>query len=193
MVSWKPDPRRAGPLYGKDPWPLRFYSHSFDGLCYNTLACSLIYNGHQFGTQTRGYLNEIYDKPSGPPPSPQWHEEWYGYHGISPFDQGGRTFAAPVEIKWTALDGSRHEAAIDLDHIFKDRLILHNVPREEVTEGWLASCSVQPVTPEILVAVNDRTVSVYMRATVATKAEQIPGNPNSHTRRDVILAWSHTY
>lgn len=191
MTSWQPSRSLAGPLYGKEPWPLRFHTHGFGARCYNTLACSLLYNGHQFGTLRMYDDGEYYDKPSGPPPSEHWKDHWSGYHSI--LTDTGETFPGPVEIEWTALDGSRHHANIDLDGLFRDRLILHKVSRQEVKEPWLATCSVEPVVPDVLVEINDRTVNVYMRAMVMTEAEQVPGNPNSHFRDDLMLAWSRTY
>jgi hypothetical protein len=191
MPSWKPSPALAGPLYGKDPWPLRFHTHSFIAYCFNTLACSLIYNNHQFGTRELGYDGQYYDRPSGPPPREDWKDHLGGSHGILP--DSGETFPGPVEIDWVAMDGSHHQASIDLDLLFKDRLILHTVQRDEVKEPWLEAKSINPVKPSILIEVNDRMINVYMRATVATEAEQIPGNPNSHSRRDLMLAWTRTY
>ncbi|WP_049623494.1 hypothetical protein, partial [Frateuria defendens] len=168
MVSWQPSPALAGPLYGKEPWPLRFHTHGFGARCYNTLACSLIYNRHQFGTRTIGYDGQYQDRPSGPPPPPEWKDNWSGHHSILPAT--GETFPGPVEIDWVSLDGASHHLSLDLDGLFRDRLILHKVLREEVKATWLATCSVAPVSPDILIEVDDRTVNVYMRATVATEA-----------------------
>ncbi len=121
MTSHKPHPDLAGPLYGKDPWPLRFHSHGFSAACFNTLACSIVYNRHQFGTRKLGHDAGYYDEPSGPPPSHSWRDELSGSHGIVPVD--GKTFPGPVDIEWTSLDGCSHAATIDLDEMFKDRLV----------------------------------------------------------------------
>ena len=190
----RPDPYMAGPLLGKDPWPLRFYSHSFSALCFNTLACSLIYNRYQFGTQRRNYAGDILDQPSRPPPAHDWKTQLGGgSNAILPIDHGGKTFPGSVEVKWTSLDGARHEASLNLDALFKQRLVLHTLHKEEIIENWLAAKSVKPVVPHIFVEVIDRTISIFMEAMVFTKAEQKPGNPNSHFRSDVIRAWTHTY
>lgn len=191
MTSYRPPPELAGPLCGKEPWPLRFHTHGFSAACFNTLACSIVYNRYQFGTRKLGYDCKYYDEPSGPPPSESWREEWSGSHGIGPVD--GKTFPGPVEIEWTSMDGSKHAATIDLDELFKDRLVLHKVAREEVKEAWLDTASIDPVSPNLLVEVNDRVVNVFMRALVATEAEQVPGNAFSCLRDDLILAWTHTY
>ena len=81
---------------------------------------------------------------------------------------------------------------VHIDAIFKDRRILHKVPREEIPDGW------RPYWygaggPSIYLEVNDRTINVYMQELIATKTPQIPGNPRSTGRTDVMLAWTHTY
>ena len=191
MTSYKPDPLLAGPLYGQDPWPLRFHTHSFDAACFNTLACSIIYDSRQFGTRKVTYNGDYVDKPSGIPPFETWRDKWTGHHVVVPHD--GRTFRSDVEIEWSSLDGRQHVLTLSLDQLFEDRLVLHNVSRNEVKDGWLKSASLEPVSPDILVEVNDNVVSVYMRALVATEASQTPGNPRSHFRDDLILAWTHSY
>lgn len=188
--SHKPLAGLAGPLYGKEPWPLRFHSHGFGAACFNTLACSIIYNRHQFGTRRWDGDDVAHDRPSGPLPFENWRDEWDGSHSILPFE--GRTFPGPVDIEWFSLDGESHALSIDLDEMFRGRLVLHFVKRGEVKEAWLDAKSVEPVSPDILVEVNDRSVSVYMRAFVATEAEQMPGNDRSHFRNDLVLVWNRT-
>ncbi|WP_455289654.1 hypothetical protein [Cupriavidus necator] len=169
-------------------WPLRFNNYSFGVRCFNTQRCSIVYDQHEFGKAERGSDGNIYDKPSEPPYAPNWKEDWSGSYRPYVYDP-----ISPVEIKWTSLDGEAHEAAIDLEALFQDRLVLHSVPREEVPEGWLATCAVEPVSPHILVEVNDRTINVYMRALIYTKSEKIAGNPYSDFRDDLVLAGTNTY
>jgi hypothetical protein len=92
------------------------------------------------------------DEPSGPPPFESWRDEWTGSHGISPVR--GKTFTSTVDIEWGSLDGRRLGTSIDLDVLFKERLILHNVRRDEVKESWLKTCSSSRVSPDILVEVS---------------------------------------
>src|SRR4051812_9857297 len=191
MTSYTPLPVLSGPLYGKEPWPLRFFRHGFDAACFNTLACSILYNRHQFGNRKYEHDGSPIDSPSGKPPFETWRARWTGHHGILP--RNGETFPGPVEIEWSSMDGRHHRLSLELDDIFKSRLVLHNVERSEVKEGWLATKSLDPVGPDILVEVNDNVVNVFMRALVATEAEQIPGNSKSHFRDDLILAWTNTY
>ncbi|KRG86025.1 hypothetical protein ABB34_07345 [Stenotrophomonas daejeonensis] len=163
-----------------DPWPLKFRYHDFGVRCYNTLRCQVIYNNYCF---TRSFLYE----PSGPPIRTDWKDSWSAGHGI------GNEFASPVEADWISLDGTRHQARIDLAELFKDRLVRHNVSKDDIPEGWLAAWRVDPLGVDILMEVNDRTINVYMKALIATKEPQIPGNPRSTGRRDLILVWTHTY
>jgi hypothetical protein len=101
-----------------------------------------------------------------------------------------RNFPPPAEVKWTSKDGAAHEASVDFDKIFKDRLIWHNVPKAEMADfcsGPYAG------SPDILLEVNDHTVNVYMTMLIPTKTAQIPGNKYGFHRNDVLLAWTHTY
>jgi hypothetical protein len=190
MRSEKVARELAGPLYGQEPWPIRFYTHTFSAACFNTLACSFIYNNYQFGTQRKDWTGQILERPSGPPP-PDRRVLWNAGHIIVP--KKGKTFPGPVELAWTALDNTSLSASIDLDAIFHDRLVLHTVSRAEVKEPWLQTLSLDPISPQILVDLDDRTVCVYMKALIATEDEQVPGNPNSHLRIEPILAWKRTY
>lgn len=81
-----------------------------------------------------------------------------------------------------------HETRVDIGEIFKDRRILHRVPESEIPEGWAHNLSAG-----IVLEVNDRTVSVYMKAHVATRTPQVPGNRYSDFRADPVLAWSKTF
>lgn len=162
------------------PWPLTFKgSHTFDAECYNTLRCRVVYNDHLF---TRAYL----DAPAPAPDSGDYRSQWVATYIVS---IGSHPFPPAAEVRWTSLDGMEHQAKVDMGAIFKDRMILHKVPREEIPEGWQPG----PGLPRIYLEVNDRTLSVYMQESVTTKTPQISGNPRSTHRRDVMLAWTHTY
>src|SRR4051812_8527698 len=127
MTSYKPDPYLAGPLYGKDPWPIRFFGHGFGAVCFNTLACSIIYSDRQFGTRRYEYNGKYREKPSGAPPFENWRDRWTGRQSVTPHE--GKTFRTNVEIEWSSVDGRNHAASIDLDKIFEERLVLHTVSR----------------------------------------------------------------
>ena len=157
-------------------FPLKFYKHSFDVFCYNTLRCHVIYANQNF---TPYKANE---RPSGPPPSLDYREHWRLASTIDIHN-----FPPPAEVTWTSLDGASHEAKVDIGAIFKDQRVLYSVPDSEIPDGSWGD------DPGIYLEINDRTISVYMRAFIATKTEQIPGNKNSDFRDDVILAWTRDY
>ena len=157
-------------------FPLTFVDHAFQVFCYNTIRCRVIYNDYDFSPYKAD------EQPSPPPSSPNYRDDW-------PFasNLGIRNFPPPAEVRWISLDGAVHEAKVDIGVIFKDRRVLYRVPDAEIPDrSWGGS-------PGIFLEVNDRTINVYMKAFIATKTEQIPGNKNSDFRDDVILAWSHSY
>ena len=156
--------------------PLRFILHDFGSYCYNTLDCSVIYHNHDFTILA-------HDKPIGPP-NPGEKEHWTaGTLGI-------KNFPPPAQVKWTAKDGSAHEATVDIGKIFKDGLIWHNVPKADMPDFYHGPYA---DNPGILIVVDDRTVSVYTKTFIPTLTEQTPGNKYSYGRHDLLLAWSHTY
>jgi hypothetical protein len=154
-------------------WPLRFVQHSFGAFCYSTYACQIRYGGYsrvepddklQIASESLG------DKYPGNLDA--------GYLGIM-------NFPPPAQVSWRSKDGTSHQAEVDIGQIFKDQVVLHNVPREEVSGS--------PGTVEIILEINDRTINVYMRAFVSTNVEQIVGDRRGYSRRELILAWSRTY
>jgi hypothetical protein len=159
-----------------NPWPLKFEKYSFDARCYNTLRCCIIYNNDQHSLHV--------ETPSGQPRSSDWKSTWSGNY--NPYDN--RNFAPPASIDWVSLDGARHRAEVDFAEIFKDRLIRHDVPREEIPEGWAHRLSIN-----VLLEVNDRTINVYMGSHIAMKEPQIAGNPYSYSRDCLVLMWSQTF
>ncbi|MBD9367360.1 hypothetical protein [Xanthomonas sp. XNM01] len=156
-------------------WPLKFVQHNFGAFCYSTYGCTIRYGGYS---------------RSEPDDELQISSESIGAKYPGNLDAGYLgilEFPPPATVRWRSRDGVQHEAEVDIGTIFKDRLILHRVPREDIPEG------VSILNPGIVLEVNDRTINVYMRAFIPTKEPQIPGNPHSSHRDDLILAWSQTY
>lgn len=162
-------------------FPLKFKRHDFAAYCYNTIGCEVIYANNNF---TRRYYGE---KVAPPPPSPQYRDNWgmANYLGIA-------NFPPPAEVKWKSLDGVAHEATVDIGAIFKDELIRYSVPNDQITEGLYPGPG-PAGEPSIFLEVNDRKISVFMKAFIPTKKEQIAGNKYSDFRDDLILAWTKTY
>src|SRR3546814_10785958 len=100
---------------------------------------------------------------------------------------GSSDVCASDPVTWRSKDGTPHHAEVDIGDIFKDRLIRHNLQREEISETSSIS------HPGIILEVNDRTINVYMRARIPTKELQIPGNKYSDFRNDLIKVFSRTY
>jgi len=100
---------------------------------------------------------------------------------------GIRNFPPPAVVTWRSKDGTPYQAEVDMGAIFKDELILHEVPKEDVLEDSSVG------DPAIILEVNDRTINVYMKAFIPTKSLRTPGNPNSDYRNDLILAYTRTY
>jgi hypothetical protein len=162
-------------------FPLTFKRHDFAAFCYNTIGCEVVYANNNF---TRPYSDGI--ATSAPPPG-NYRQKWSyaGYLGIE-------NFPAPAEVHWTSKDGTHHEASVDIGAIFKDEHILYTVPNDEIAEGIFSSPG-PSIEPSIYLEVNDRTVSVFMRAFIPTKKVQVAGNKYSDFRDDVVLAWTRTY
>jgi len=157
-------------------WPFRFVQHNFGAFCYSTYGCKVLYSGFYHKSDPEDVL-----KLSSQSLGDKYPDNLdAGYLGIM-------NFPPPAQVNWRSKDGESHEASVDIGEIFKDQLILHNVPKEDVPEG------VSILNPEIILEVNDRTINVYMRAFIPTKSLRTPGNPNSDYRRDLVLAWSKTY
>ena len=154
-------------------WPFRFKRHNFGAACYSTYGCKLVYADLLHLDQPEDEL-----QPSSESIGPDYRENLgAGRAGIV-------NFPPPAAVTWRSKDGTRHQAEVDMATIFRDELILHNVPRDEVGEGSVL---------EIILEVNDRTINVFMRARIPTKELQIPGNQHSRFRDDLILAYTRTY
>lgn len=157
-------------------WPLKFVQHNFGARSHSTYGCTVDYNGHR-------HLSEPDDElqPAFADVHPDSMKNMAaGYVGVM-------NFPAPAHVRWRSKDGMPHEAEVDIGAIFKDQLILHEVPREDIKEG------VSILNPDIILEVDDRTINVYMRARIPTKSLRTPGNPHSDFRKDLVLAWSRTY
>lgn len=154
-------------------WPLKFLRHNFTAQCFNTRDCKIVYANFPH------HWNE---------PTPSWQSTGYRHEQLfQSADLSIANFPPPAVLDWVSKDGTHHHATVDMAEIFKDRLIRHNVPREEVAEG------VSIGNPNIALEIDDRTVNVYMQAHIPTKHLQIPGNKYSDFRDDMIKVYSKTY
>lgn len=155
-------------------WPLFFKRHMFGVACFDTLSCSVLYDRREHGTERAA------PSKSALPPE-RYDAAMIGTYGDLP------NFPPPAEVRWTTRDGVAHEAQVDFDAIFADRLIRHQVPREEIPEG------VSMGFTHVVLEVDGRTLNVYTRTLIPTRSEQIPGNRYSTGRNDLIKVYSRTY
>ncbi len=156
-------------------WPLRFGGHYFAAYCYSTYGCKVKYGNY--------YMDDPEDKL-------QLSSASIAHIYPNNFRAGWgpiRNFPPPAIVTWRSSDGTLHRAEIDMDAIFKDRLIHHNLKREEVLEDSHIS------DPGIILEVNDRTINVYMRTRIPTKELQRPESIYSDFRNDLIKVFSQTY
>lgn len=157
----------------KHSFPLRFETHNFGAYCYNAYGCKVLYNNF--------YHVRTADDQLLPPPKPEHKDRWDGgYLDI-------RNFPSPAVVTWRSLDGVAHEAKVDIGAIFEDERILHGAAEQDIPQRAYI------IAPDIILVINDRAVSVYMRARIPLKKPAIPGNKYSTFRDDLILAYTHTY
>jgi len=155
-------------------WPLKFRAHNFGAHCFDTQRCEILYRGFPHGEKDRPAPSiASYGRP---------HESLLSA-GRGPIPN----FPPPAKVTWISKDGASHQAEVDMGAIFADQLVRHNLKREEISpEGSLP-------LPDIILEVDDRTINVYMRATIWTKQLQIPGNRLSNQRRDLTKVHGRTY
>lgn len=160
-----------------EKWPLRFKRHNFGVACYSTYGCRIRYDGQ---------LIDRDDSELGIS-SESLGADYPG--NLSAGRLGIQNFPPPADVTWRSKDGTQLHAEIDMAAIFKEELILHNVPKNDVEKHALKGIS----DPGIILEVNDRTINVYMKAFVPTNSYRTPGNEHSNYRDDLILAYTRTY
>ena len=158
-------------------WPLTFQRHKFTAHCYDNFGCSVKYAGVLYGSEDA-------NKPSLP-------KEKYEQNMKDGYYMGGhlgiKNFPPPAIINWTAKDGTKLHAEIDMAEIFKDQKILHNLKKNDVDPNTSID------DPSIIVIVVDRKVRVYMKTSIPLKELKDPSNQYSWFNNDMNLAFEKTY
>ena len=157
--------------------PIRFSRHDFGAYCFDTWGCRIRYNG---------FLHRDDPESEKNPPVSDFGPGYLKLLAAGYIDIGH--FPDAAEVEWYSRDHVPLQATVDIGEIFKDQRVLHRVPAEQLPP-YLFS----PVTPGIILVVEDRTISVYMKAHITTKDLQIAGNRYSGFRSDVVLAYSKIY
>lgn len=155
----------------RNTFPLKFKEHDFGAFCFNTLTCKIVYAGAVHGE----------DGPSSAP-TPDYLKNLSGGHG------GIKNFPSPAVVTWRSLDGVGHEEKVDIREIFKDQRVFHRVPEQDIPTETAAFSG-----PEIILVVNDRTVSVYMKTMIYLKERRIPTDRFSDMVEETTLAYTRTY
>lgn len=153
---------------------VHFERHNFGAYIYDTVECRIVYAGVVQREQAPGEPAPPLDPVRDPP-------HWSGSHAAI------RNFPGPIEVRWRTADSPPLSASIDVASIFEDRVALHRVPPDEIKPN------VTILDPDIILVVQGRTLSVYMKTPIPTRSLQIPGNKYSDFKDDPILAWSQTY
>ena len=160
---------QPGPL---TEFPLRFLRHNFGIATYAVQEYTVIYANRPYSGGPRPAREEVHPN---------------AFHGTSAGHISIRNFPPPAVVRWTSKDGTPLEAQVDIGEIFKDELVLYDVPREEISDRTPS------INPDIVMEINDRTINVYMRAFISLKEPRIPGNRHSDAQDELVLAWSRTY
>jgi len=155
--------------------PIRFSTHSFGAHCYEATECRVVYFN-------RVIRSGDYPESAIPYPTNDLSERLIAPHIAIP------NFQSPAEVSWKSMDGKHLEARVDIAEIFKDEVIRHQVSQDDLAPFLYAA-----IEPDIVLVVRDRTLEVFMRAEVPTRELQVPGNPYSNFRNDLILAYRRSY
>lgn len=157
-------------------WPLFFIRHNYASDCFDTQYCRIAYGS---------FVSE----DATPQPSIASFGKDYPSILTNAVSIGIDNFAGPIVIDWRSKDGTTLQASIDLDEIFKDRLIPipPGVTREEIPDR------IGIGDPTIIIEVVDRTVNVYSETHIPMKEEQIPGNRYSNFNDDLVRVFTRTY
>lgn len=154
-------------------WPLWFPWHYFGSHCFSVQECTVDYARLPNAGGTSRPSFESLGRPV----------EKVLRAGSGPV----RNFPPPAKVTWRSQDGTPLTASVDMAEIFADRMVRHPVPREDILEN-----SYIPY-PGIILVVDDRTISVYMRTWIPLKELRDPDNPYSNQKTSVELVHSRTY
>ena len=137
---------------------LHFKLHSYGGFCFNTYECKVVYAGLAQPNTPPGKLRPSFESVGG--------EKFLKTMGGSGHIDI-KNFPAPAKVTWRSKDGTYHSAEIDIGKIFKDERIIHHMPLHDFPRPNDPRSSA--VDPTILLVVDDRTIKVYMLASLTIK------------------------
>lgn len=148
-----------------------FFDHSFSASCYDTLACRVLYENSYV-------VNE--EEPSGPL-TPVIRKNLRG-------GWGSLDFPSKAHVAWTSKDGEAHEEDIDLEEIFKSKLVLYS-PELDVRDVNLHAYY---RTPDIILVIENRSIYVYLKTLIPLIKPVDPRNIHSNARIEMVMAYTKT-
>lgn len=151
----------------------KFSEHSFGANCFNAKNCKVLY-AHRYELSTPVDQWE----PNIPADYPK---NLIAHHIAIP------NFPSPATVEWQSIDGTSHNAVIDISAIFKSQEILHNVKPEDIKNGAYIT------PPDIILVVNDKNISVYMRAHIPLRKDIDGRHKGMKSVDEPVLAFSKNY
>lgn len=149
-----------------------FFDHSFSARCYDTLRCRVLYDNT--------YVVDD-DKPSGPFTEALRNNLRGGW--------GSLDFPSVAKVTWTSKDGVSHDETIDLGRIFRSKLVRYAADLD-VSD---VNLSIPPTSPDIILVVEDRSISIYMKAHISLNHPTDPGNKLTNFKEDAVVAYTRTF
>jgi hypothetical protein len=165
------DRRYVPPIIKNGKLIMPFFDHSFSASCYDTLACRVLY-------ENAYVVNE--EDPSGPL-TPVIRKNLRG-------GWGSLDFPSKAHVVWTSKDGEEHEEEIDLEEIFKSKLVLYS-PELDVRDVNLHAYY---RTPDIILVIENRSIYVYIKTLIPLIKPVDPRNIHSNGRIDMVMAYTKT-
>lgn len=161
-------------------WPLKFKSHSFSVMAYDTWGARVIYAGQERRSDDPDVLQR-----SSASYGPDWQKAWSGTFGMI------RNFPPPAQLSWRSKDGTPHQAEIDIGAIFADEVVRHNVAREDMASLPDGRYDGEPA---VILEINDRTVRVYMKAMMFLRNKiDMGGVMRNEHRYEPVLVKTYTF
>lgn len=142
--------------------PLRFWSHNLGVYCFSTWGCRATYGGRVVWNSPDGEWNRpATEYPAG------LLERMRGTQGVF------RNFEGPLVLEWHDSRRIPRRVELDLSTIFADGLIRHRAHPDDMRPD--ASVG----NPDIVIAIDDAVVRLYMRAFIPLKSPRDPANPRT--------------
>lgn len=153
---------------------LKFKKHNITTRCYGASHARIVYAGLPHTPCGEKLARE------------KTLEDDKGYHGNTSGIYSA--FVDPIQVEWRSRDGVSHSQILNLDDIFKEKIVLHKEDMDRVYKPMPLSGGY----PTITIEVNDRTLSVYMDVYIII----LPPDLNSNKRAGVLnrtLAYTNTF